>query len=1162
MLRRVISIFLSVLIAFSVIVIPASADEIKTITVHYFNESNWTQPYIYYYYGSNTGDSWPGNAMSSEGNGWYTYKIYNYSTAYVIFSDNGANQNPAQNEQGFQVTDEMWYYKGNWSLEKPESISTIVHYYNENNWSAPYIYYYSDNSNPITWPGNAMISEGGNWYTYTIPDIASPKVVFSNNGTHQNPAQNNPGFDVSGEKWYLNGTFHDSEPEGITVHYHNYDNWNNVNIYYYDGERTGNDWTGNPMTSDGDGWYTYKIYGFESVKVLFNNGGNIQIPGQYEPGFDVSGEMWYRNGEWTTERPDEITIYFYKPDDWGTPNIYYYKNNNDTGSAWPGEQMTSEGDNWYSFTITKYDEANVLFNSNSNQIPAQNQPGLDASDIMFYKDGFWCDTESDIDNDDLPDFMEMILGTAVNNSDSDGDGLPDGLEVLILGTDPLKADSDENGVNDGAEDADNDGLTNLQEYTLGTDPTSSDSDEDGLSDGDEVNTYHTNPLKVDTDDDGLSDYDEVQLGLNPLSEDTNGDGILDCDEKIQQTINEKIICEDKSAVTGVTVSFAGTGNIQTTTTIDNIYNIDMSSSGVVGLVGAPVEINSTSQFDSAVITFSYDETELGDVPEENLSIMWYDEENDLYIILDQDSVVDSVNNTVSYTTTHFSKYMLVDKQQWYDTWKLSIDYRSGSYNPTYYDFSFVVDTSGSMSGNRIDCAKTALNNFIDCLSENDHAGLVQFDSNASIVCSMGTSKQSLKNGVNSLLANGGTRVSQGLSAGINQLMSYNTGNQKVIILICDGDVDDVSSVVDIAYNNNIIIYTINVVAANVSALQSMAERTGGEYYFASDSSDLINRLSEICGDMLYHIDFSDYDNDGLPDVFERSGMRLSNGRIICTDPYNSDTDGDGVLDGQEVAALSLGSGINITIPNWNVFILPNGAFYIGNGEYRNSDVFFNLISNPNQDDSDNDGLLDCEDPFPNCFNTYVRYDRGKVMEYCDTYAKLPNKEVYGYFDSATTGDCANFASQCLYSGGIQMNKDWYFKNIGYEVSIFGETHYILDDYSDTWINAYLNYNYFKNNSQICNNQVIEFSSKEEMEAAIRNNDYNIQPGDLMYMEWNIDEKKGPTHATIIDGIDNDTITFSAHTLYRHTDDVNECFWKGYSNGRLYILTIKDLIITS
>ena len=126
-----------------------------------------------------------------------------------------------------------------------------------------------------------------------------------------------------------------------------------------------------------------------------------------------------------------------------------------------------------------------------------------------------------------------------------------------------------------------------------TDPLKADSDGDGLTDGEEVNTYHTDPLNVDTDGDGISDYDEVKLGLNPLVQDSNGDGILDCDEKFQQSITSEIKCEEKPEVTDVTVSFSGTGNIESTTTIDNIYKIDMNSSGVAGLMGAPVEISST-----------------------------------------------------------------------------------------------------------------------------------------------------------------------------------------------------------------------------------------------------------------------------------------------------------------------------------------------------------------------------------------------------------------------------------------------------------------------------------------------------------------------------------------------------------------------------------------
>ena len=94
------------------------------------------------------------------------------------------------------------------------------------------------------------------------------------------------------------------------------------------------------------------------------------------------------------------------------------------------------------------------------------------------------------------------------SADSDGDGIPDTVEIQ-LGLNP-------NNPADAQEDFDRDGLTNLQEYQLGTDMRKPDTDGDGLSDGDEVNKYHTSPLIADTDGDGIPDGIEVQTGSNPL----------------------------------------------------------------------------------------------------------------------------------------------------------------------------------------------------------------------------------------------------------------------------------------------------------------------------------------------------------------------------------------------------------------------------------------------------------------------------------------------------------------------------------------------------------------------------------------------------------------------------------------------------------------------
>lgn len=128
---------------------------------------------------------------------------------------------------------------------------------------------------------------------------------------------------------------------------------------------------------------------------------------------------------------------------------------------------------------------------------------------------------ADTDDDGLSDAQEIPLGTALNNPDSDGDGLLDGWEVANS-LNPLSAAGD-----DGASaDLDGDGLTNLQEQSAGSNPRSADTDGDGLSDSSEL-TLGTNPTLADTDSDGLSDGEEQTIGTNPLQSDTDGDGMND-----------------------------------------------------------------------------------------------------------------------------------------------------------------------------------------------------------------------------------------------------------------------------------------------------------------------------------------------------------------------------------------------------------------------------------------------------------------------------------------------------------------------------------------------------------------------------------------------------------------------------------------------------------
>lgn len=146
----------------------------------------------------------------------------------------------------------------------------------------------------------------------------------------------------------------------------------------------------------------------------------------------------------------------------------------------------------------------------------------------------------DFDLDGLANITEFQIGTNFINSDTDSDGLNDGLEVGTYKTNPLVPDTDNDNLSDGLEantygtnplviDTDNDDLSDWVEIDIhGTDPLLADTDDDGLTDGSEVNTYGANPLSADTDNDNLSDGSEVNTHqTNPSVMDTDNDGLSD-----------------------------------------------------------------------------------------------------------------------------------------------------------------------------------------------------------------------------------------------------------------------------------------------------------------------------------------------------------------------------------------------------------------------------------------------------------------------------------------------------------------------------------------------------------------------------------------------------------------------------------------------------------
>ena len=152
------------------------------------------------------------------------------------------------------------------------------------------------------------------------------------------------------------------------------------------------------------------------------------------------------------------------------------------------------------------------------------------------------------------------------SADADGDDLADAFEQAIIDADPGDAINTIEDVLPG-DDFDNDGSSNAEEQDRSTNPVAADSDGDGLPDGVETNTGSftsasdtgTNPNNADSDNDNISDGDEVALtngfATDPTKEDTDGDGFNDDAEIAQDT--DPTDADDFPQASGTSILFLG-----------------------------------------------------------------------------------------------------------------------------------------------------------------------------------------------------------------------------------------------------------------------------------------------------------------------------------------------------------------------------------------------------------------------------------------------------------------------------------------------------------------------------------------------------------------------------------------------------------------------------
>jgi len=164
----------------------------------------------------------------------------------------------------------------------------------------------------------------------------------------------------------------------------------------------------------------------------------------------------------------------------------------------------------------------------------------------------------------------------------------------------------------------------------------------------------------------------------------------------RQEYAEWIRDEQKPELIEVILSGECDGRIADKVNIADMYGIDILSSGVVGLVGAPVSVTFYDVKDPK-LCFVYDPSELRGIPERNLILLHLDEETQFYETI-QGSETDTTEHELTAPIEEDGIYLLADAYQWYGCWGADVSAYAYDVNDAKYesDWEREYDTGSIM----------------------------------------------------------------------------------------------------------------------------------------------------------------------------------------------------------------------------------------------------------------------------------------------------------------------------------------------------------------------------------------------------------------------------------------------------------------------------------
>ncbi|MDP7081236.1 MAG: VWA domain-containing protein [Candidatus Undinarchaeales archaeon] len=168
------------------------------------------------------------------------------------------------------------------------------------------------------------------------------------------------------------------------------------------------------------------------------------------------------------------------------------------------------------------------------------------------------------------------------------------------------------------------------------------------------------------------------------------------------------------------------------------------------------------------------------------------------------------------------------------------------------DIVLVIDTSGSMDGQKIEDAKQAAYYALDNLGDIDSVSIVTFAAEA---YRLSGRRHQLRGLVGSINSGGGTNLYDGLSLALDDLAASSRDALKVVFVLTDGmptsgitNENSIAALGGRAEALGVVVSTIGFgTGVNARILRRIAEASGGNYYYSQDASFLTEFESEFSG---------------------------------------------------------------------------------------------------------------------------------------------------------------------------------------------------------------------------------------------------------------------------------------------------------------------------